>query len=64
MKSQKKTRIKGIANSKYSNGLELQFLTCTVMGILVDMSRDTLQEFHTKGWTDRPENGERAGLGH
>ncbi len=64
MKSRRKTRMRGITElSKYSNGLELQFLTCTVtLGILVDMSGDTLRRFRAKGWTDR-QVIERAGLG-
>lgn len=39
---------------KYSNGLELQFHDLySYMGILVDMSGDTLRRFRAKGWTDR-----------
>ncbi len=38
---------KGNRTLKYSNGLELQFHD-TVMGILVDMSGDTLRRFHAK----------------
>ncbi len=55
MKSRRKTRIKGITGTlKYSNGLELQFRDLySYMGILVDMSGDTLRRFRAKGWTDR-----------
>ncbi len=54
-KSRRKTRIKGYNRTlKYSNGLELQFLTCTVTWVfLVDMSGLLCEDFSTKGWTDR-----------
>ena len=55
MKSRRKHEIKGYNRTlKYSNGLELQFHDLySYMGILVDMSGDTLRRFRAKGWTDR-----------
>ncbi len=47
---------------KYSNGLELRFLTCTVTWVfLVDMSGDTLRNFAQKDWTI---GSSERGLGH
>ncbi len=41
-----KTRIKGITELKYSNGLELAFHDLySYMGILADMSGDTCEDF-------------------
>ncbi len=50
-----KTRIKGITElSNIRNGLEYSFHDLySYMGILVDMSGDTLRRFRAKGWTDR-----------